>query len=195
MAIGVHEGKRFFGQQDDEQILFEVQPHWIRKAIGALQGLLILIVLSRAVSFLHDKTNFEPQYFYTGGMIVSLIVVMLYVGWVWYAANRARVYITDRRFVRIEVGFPIFWDRRSLFWDEVLKVKGYAPNLLFRFFKVGSLVVNPVAAAGEDVRFRFVHYFEDLSNYVDKILYLYKTKPEEVKTMRPFVAKPAGERF
>ncbi len=187
--------KSFYGQQEDEVVLCEIRPHRMRKLLGALRALLLLLILGGVVLLIHDKTTLDSQYFLIAGLITSFIVFMLVIGWVWYSTNRARLYITDRRVVRIELGFPIFVNRRSLFWDEVLKIKSLSPNILFRFLKIGSLVVTPQMTAGGDVHFQFVYFFEDLTNYIDKILYLYKTKPEDVKAVRPFVAKASGERY
>ena len=47
----------------------------------------------------------------------------------------------------------------------------------------------------EDVSVGHVYYYGDLANYIDKIIYTFKTKPSEIQSVRPFVPKPAGKRF
>ena len=39
---------------------------------------------------------------------------------------------------------------------------------------------------------KFAH--DDLANYIDKILFMYKNQPSELSTLRPFIAKPKGQR-
>ena len=165
--------------------------------MGGVRAAIVTIVGIILTYFLRNLIGSDPRYTVTFGFILSLIVGGALFGWAQFTSHRARAFITDRRFVRLEVSFPAFMARRSLFWNEVLKVKTFAPNLLFRYLKIGTLVVQPIMSESgqEDVSFKHVYYYGDLGNYMDKILYTFKTKPEEVKQLRPFVAKPAGERY
>ena len=139
----------FYGQQEGERVLYEITPYWTRQAVGLLlAGIVTLLGLGLS----HILTIFfaeNPPVFFLRGMIVSLIIGGLIFGWFRFASHRAKAFITDRRFVRLEVAFPIFVNRRSLFWSEVLKVKGYSPNILFRLAKVGTLSVQPVLTESE----------------------------------------------
>ena len=189
--------RAFYGQQEDEVIFYEIRPHWTRKCIAVLSGVFVALVIVKLSDFFAGKIRIEEEYVATFGILTGLIGFLVTSGWLWYKASIARAFITDRRFVRLEASFPVFVNRRSLFWNEVLKVKGYAPNLFFRIAKIGTLVIQPLMSDSgrEDVQVQFVYYFGDLANYIDKILYTLKTKPEEVKEIRPFVPKPAGQRF
>ena len=84
--------------------------------------------------------------------------------------------------------------KRALFWSETLKAKAYAPNMIFRMLKVGTIDVEPQLADHEDVRITDVYYFEDLANYIDKILFTFKNKPTDVAAIKPFVPKAKGQR-
>jgi len=54
-------------------------------------------------------------------------------------------------------------------------------------------MVEPTALRTmEDVRITDVYYFEDLANYIDKILFTFKNTPAEVANLKPFVPKPKG---
>jgi hypothetical protein len=188
---------KFYGQQEGEVVLYEIRPHWTRKATGLLLAGIITLLGFGITHILTLTLAEDPTIFFARGLVVSLIIGGMIYGWFRFTANRARAFITDRRFVRLEVAFPVFINRRSLFWSEVLKVKGYAPNILLKSAKVGTLAVQPMMSESknEDVRVSHVYYFGDLANYMDKILYLQKNDPEGLKNIRPFVPKPAGERF
>ena len=47
----------------------------------------------------------------------------------------------------------------------------------------------------DDLDLEHVFYYKDLGNYIDKILYIYKHNPQELAELRPFVPKPAGQRY
>ena len=187
----------FYGQQEDEVVLYEIRPAWSRKLLGALVSIFYTVAGIAATTLYTSLISGDTRYAFTAGIIISLIIGGVAYGWFRFTTNRARAFITDRRFVRLEISFPAFISRRSLFWSEVLKVKGYAPNILFRSLKVGTLAIQPVMSESgkEDVKVSHVYYYGDLANYIDKILYTFKAKPEEVKEIRPFVPRPAGERF
>lgn len=187
----------FYGQQSDEIVLYEIHPYWTRKFLGLLRAV-VATLLGFGASYLYSSfLSDDSAYSFTFGVILSLIIGALIYGWFRFSANRAKAFITDRRFVRMEVSFPIFIKKRSLFWNEVLKVKGYAPNLLYRAMGVGTIAVQPIMSESgkEDVTFVHVHYFNDLTNYIEKLVYTHKSKPEELKNIRPFIPKPKGERF
>ena len=60
--------------------------------------------------------------------------------------------------------------------------------------KIGTIDVEPQLAEHEDVRVTDVYYFEDLANYIDKILFTFKNSPAEIATLKPFVPKGKGLR-
>lgn len=187
----------FPGQQEGERIYFVITPHWIRRVFDFLTA----FTLSLSVFFLtyrfSESLTFigEPVYVLTGGTILSIIIFMSVYGWLTLVTNALKGFITDRRFMRLELMFPWFILKRSLFWNEVGKVKGYERNVIFRLLNIGKIGLTPIAVQGAALDMRHVHYFEDLANYIDKILYLYKNKPHELIDLRPFVAKPAGKRY
>lgn len=191
------EDRTFYGQHEDELILCEIRPHWTRKAMAVLYGFGSGLAVYSAIVFFDKFPGLQEEYVQTAAVLLGLIVWLAISGWHWHTANLARAYVTDRRLIRLEASFPIFINRRTLFWNEVLKVKGYAPNVFFRLARIGNLTLQPLMSESgkEDVRLQFVYYFGDLANYIDKIVFTYKTKPEDVKSIRPFVAAPAGERY
>jgi len=143
------------------------------------------------------------------GMLLGLMIIGIGGLAVLLAGKRSKTYVTDRRVVRFTAATLWGTASRTLAWDEVVKVKTYSPNFWFRLFNIGSVVVHArttilpgVAEAdtyqnvtNDDILMDGIEYFRDLGNYMDKVLYLYKKEPEQLKTIRSFVAKPRGKRY
>ncbi|HKY73815.1 MAG TPA: hypothetical protein VJ246_00710 [Patescibacteria group bacterium] len=196
--------KHYFpGQQTDEHVLYVVHPHIVSLYMSlakitalALFLLITLLFLSKAFMFFG---------------VVSFIGAAVLVGvgsWVSYESFRRSItYITDRRIVRFEAATPFATNSRALTWDEVVKVKTFPRNVLWKMMKVGTIIVHAKSTyvhtheqtrenvyTNDDLDLEYVYYYKDLGNYIDKILYTYKHSPHEVSQMHPFVPKPAGQR-
>lgn len=184
----------FDGQQSDERVLYVVLPHVYAKylAIARLIGLVVLLFL--VLMLISSIVPMASTILVIVGVFVSAMLLITGIWWNQTVYNRSKTYITDRRIVRFDVASPFFQTKRALFWNEALKAKGFAPNLLFRTLHIGTVLVEPHMANAEDVRINDVHYFEDLANYIDKILYTFKNKPAEISSIQPFVPKPRGQR-
>ena len=177
----------FEGQQKDERILYIVTPHGLA-TIFAITRILVLALLFWVVTF-----NILPAI----GIITFVVSFMLAAGGIWWNTEvykKSKTYLTDRRVYRTQLVSPFFQAKRALFWTEALKAKGYAPNIIWRLLKIGTVEVQPHLDEHEGVRITDVYFFEDLANYIDKILYLVKNSPDDIATIRPFVPKPAGSR-
>lgn len=184
----------FDGQQTGEHILSIITPHKSKCILSSVITLISIIAIGAFLfgvssSFLTQNTTLHVW-----------IVVMLLVGatsaalWIWLVQTKDKTYITNRRIIRFDVVSPFFTNKRALFWNEVLKIKAYAPNMLMRLLKVGTLQIEPVAAEQESIVVDAVYYHEDLANYLDKILFAFKNTPADISSIKPFVAKPKGKR-
>ncbi|KKR86473.1 hypothetical protein A2875_04135 [Candidatus Gottesmanbacteria bacterium RIFCSPHIGHO2_01_FULL_46_14] len=177
----------FEGQQEGERILYTVSPHPLVKTI-AITRILVLALVFFIITYLISPTI---------GIIALVISIVLVAGGIWWNTHvykTSKTYLTDRRVYRIEVVSPFFQTKRALFWTEALKAKGYAPNMFWRMLKIGTVEIQPHLDTNEGVRITDVYFFEDLANYIDKILYLVKNNPGDIPTIRPFIPKPAGSR-
>lgn len=185
----------FDGQQEDERVLYVIRMHPVKRIIHIAQGLLCCVLLLAIVTLVLDIVAADKTYL---TVLLSLITLLFFVAWVWYGEHYMHVFktvITDRRIVRIEFAFPFFKKKRALFWNEVAKVKTTAPSILFSLSKIGSLTIQPLLVPNEEIHIPYVYYFADLANYIDKILYVRKNKPEDADSLRPFVPKPKGMRY
>ena len=184
----------FDGQQTDERILYTVVAHPTTKLISLVK-IAFLAFFALTMFLLISSVVTQIQTLLTIMGLVSLIGIGLFgYWWISYVHSHTKTYITDRRVMRFEAVSPFFSAKRSLFWTEVLKSKGFSPNLIFRSLKIGSVVVEPHLTDHENVIISDVYLFEDLANYIDKILYITKSNPSEIAQLKPFVPKAKGER-
>lgn len=198
--------KDFYGKQEDEKILYVVRPHPL-----ATIGSLVKVYLTAALVFLvfailGSQVGALSTLFYLGGMVVAILMVLLGTKIVVDYHGRDIAYITDRRMVRFEPTTFFATNSRSITWDEVVKVKTYPPNFIWKQLAIGNVVVHARTPArpddfghgevvADDIELKDVYYYRDLGNYIDKILFTYKQKPREMDEIRPFVTKPRGERY
>jgi hypothetical protein len=195
----------FFGRQDGERILYIVKPHRLSLTVKLFKVYLIAFAILAVLAILGAQLAYLDL-FMIGGIVIALIIVIIGTKIVTDYQNRDIAYITDRRLMRFEPTTLFATNPRSLTWDEVVKVKTYPPNAIWKQLAIGNVIVHartparpdertPGAVAADDIELKDVYYYKDLGNYIDKILFTYKQKPKEMDTIRPFVAKPKGERY
>ncbi len=184
----------FDGQQEGERILYELRPHPIAKYFAIARGMLLAVGLLVVLLITGSVAPQIAGLLTTIGVILALLLILATLWWNGKVYGQSRTYITDRRIMRFEVVSPFYVTKRSLFWSEALKAKGYAPNYVFRLLGIGTVEVAPHMDTHENVVIPNVAYFEDLANYIDKILFTYKQTPQALAGFKPFIAKPRGQR-
>lgn len=184
----------FDGQQTGELILYELRPHPMVKYLSIAKMVLLSLVLLAVLFIIGVATKQAPLLLLMLGGIIAVILTAGSLWWNHTVYGRSVTYITDRRIMRFDVVSPFFTTKRSLFWNEALKAKGYAPNLLARMLGIGTVEIAPHMDQHEDVIIPHVAYFEDVANYIDKILFTYKQTPSALSDFKPFVPKPRWRR-
>ncbi|HUC94920.1 MAG TPA: hypothetical protein VMR19_02895 [Candidatus Saccharimonadales bacterium] len=195
----------FFGRQDGERILYVVKPHRLSLTVKLFKIYLIALAVFVVLAILGAQLLYLDL-FVIGGIVIALIIVVVGTRVVTDYQNRDTAYITDRRLMRFEPTTLFATNPRALTWDEVVKVKTYPPNALWKQLAIGNVVVHartparpdehtPGVTAADDIELKDVYYYKDLGNYIDKILFTYKQKPKEMESIRVFVPKPKGERY
>ena len=188
-------GVPFPGQQDGERILYVVEPHWLG---GVWVSLRVIAVAAAIVAVFYASLAMGAEFSVEWQVRVYLLIALCTVIGIWtmsHSAMSCRTFITDRRIVRVDSFVPLYKRRRALFWNEVVKTKSYAPNLLFRVLHVGTVSIRPNFSGDEDVLMPFTYLHDDMASYIDKITFIYRNKPGEMDAVREFVAKPRGQRY
>lgn len=196
----------FYGQQEDERILCVIRPHSLAMAVKLAKIYLIaLFVFGAFYSIGRLFGNFGSIF-----TLISLLggVAIAGIGSKLVSDQQRKnlAYLTDRRIVRFEPTNFIATNIRTLSWDEVVKVKTFSPNMIWKQMAIGSVVIHarstlrvdepkPDTVTADDIEIGDVYLYRDLGNYIDKILFTYKRMPREVANIRPFVPKPKGQRY
>jgi hypothetical protein len=192
------------GQQEGERVLFEVESHWLRHwiKVGKVALLAVLIVVLFGV-----MSSVTPWLMVMGIVTGGGFGVLGWWGTLMMEA-KSKSYVTDRRVVRFTATTPWTVNQRSLSWDEVVKIKTKTVNMLWRILGAGSVIVHArstvIPAEGQkseqmvtndDIELDYVIYYQDLGNYLDKVLFLFKNSKPELAELRKFVLKPRGKRY
>jgi hypothetical protein len=183
----------FDGQQTDERILYTITPHPMAKTIEIGKTVTVALIFYIILFIVASSTPFTGVLRIVGFILLTVVSILGFL-WSSYLEKTDRAYITDRRIIRFETVTPMLKTKRALFWNEALKAKAFAPNFFSRILGIGQVVIEPQLAGTENVIIKNVSYYEDLANYIDKILFLFKNKPEDIQTIKPFVPKPKGQR-
>ncbi len=192
---GAKHAEMFPGQQEGERILYVIEPHGIRTFFLILKILIFVVIVGGALLYVPGKYLHISEQARIAGVLGTLLIGLFFFAGASKAARLSKTYLTDRRVVRFEKGFPFLQTRRALFWTEVAKAKAYSPYLFMRLIKVGTLEIRAKVSEDENITIPYAWYYEDLVAYIDRILYVTASKPGEISTIRPFITKPKGKRY
>jgi hypothetical protein len=185
----------FSGQQEGERILYVLYSHpficWY-----VLLKIVLLFALFAAAWFRGGP--YVAQRMPGSWGIGWALIIGTFIVTVWWNLKLhlgTRAFVTDRRVIRFRPSFPVTETKRMIFWRDVLKTKTLADNVFSRLLKVGTLEVVPKTGGELSLLFPYVHYYEDLGHYFDKLVYLTNAEPQGLKGVRAFVALPKWERY
>jgi uncharacterized membrane protein len=199
--------KDFYGKQTDENILYVVRSHPLATVFGLAKVFFVAVIISLVLIILGTQIESLFGIFITFGIVLFLLITIIGTKIVLDWQKRNISYITDRRLVHFEPTTLFATNSRALTWDEVVKVKTFPPNVIWKQMAIGNVVIHArtpvhpggkddsVGASVDDIELKDVFYYRDLGNYIDKILFTYKQKPAEIDNIKPFVPKPRGERY
>lgn len=186
----------FPGQQDGEKVLYHTKPDRRMELLTIVGVVFVGIVLIFLLQFFFSFAGAMFAGFETPLLLVSVATIIIVCWWINEVYTNTDIYITDRRMLRFQPVMPYRRTTRSLFWDEAIKVKTYYKNIILeKILGIGSLEVHGRNHERDNVDVEYVTYHEDLGNYIDKILFLYKNKPDDLHAIKTFIPKPVGLRY
>jgi CDP-diglyceride synthetase len=165
--------------------------------VGYLKVLVVCFVVATGLWYLSERgfiqlTEELRMQCWVGIALLGALVML----WYRQTSEHSRAYITDRRFVRFEGSIPMWQSQRALFWNDVVKTRTFAPNFVLRMLKIGTLELIPnFAVEGQNIEVLHAYMYGDLGNYLDKVVFTFRTRPQEMDSLREFVPKPKGERY
>lgn len=179
---------------------------WIRRIGVAGVGLALLVAgwwFSALTSrFLGTGITSMIQMISVGaGLALAL------VGW-WWVTNlwlKSIALVTTKRLIKFVYTTPVNRHTLSLPLEMIVDTGAYDKGFLQAFFKLGTFTARSSAsssgAATDDPERINKKYFyienismaEDLQHYVNKLLSLFRRRPDDLATFRPFIPQGYGE--
>ncbi|MBL7036831.1 hypothetical protein ISR94_03225 [Candidatus Microgenomates bacterium] len=203
----INTSKQFYGQQENEKILYVVKPHFLATLFNLIKVYIIAVAVFAIFFMMAEIISKEANLLHILGVVISATIFIIGTKFIKSYEKRNVGYITDRRIVRFDPTTFFATNIRTLSWDEAVKVKTFSPNMLYKQAMVGTVVIHARTSvkttdeeishsmAADDIELKDVYLYRDLGNYIDKILYTYKQIPAEMKKIRSFIPKPKGKRY
>lgn len=196
----------FYGQQEGERILYLLRPHHLAFILKLLKIYLVAFFVFVSFNAIGTLLGAFAGFLSFAAFIAAFAIAAIGTKLVNDQQRKNLAYLTDRRIVRFEPTTFFATNIRTLSWDEVVKVKSYSHNMIWKQMAIGTVVIHarstlrvdepkPDTVTADDIEMKDVYLYRDIGNYVDKILYTYKRMPREVASIRPFIPKPKGQRY
>lgn len=204
---------RFPGQATDEKILYVTREHELFLFIKMFFVLLIAVAISLA--FYVFSLAFK-SIFTTSSMAFLFPLVLIFVGgfatigfwWVYSLWQKSLVILTNKRLTKIVYTTPFNRYNQSLPLDMVVDTscnnQGFFEGVAHSLLQVGTLTARSSASssgvATDDTNrvnkkyfyLENIKYYEDLQQYLNKILSLFNRSPESLADFRPFIPALKG---
>lgn len=201
---------RFPGQATDEKILYITREHklllFLRLAFVLAIGVAILlatVLLGQAISQIFSGlvfASFIP-------FIILLLLTFILIGawWVFSLWKNSVAILTNKRLTKFVYTTPINRYNMSLPLEMIVDTSCHNKGFLSSYLKIGTITARSSASssgvATDDngrVNKKYfylenVQYFEDLQQYLNKVINLLHQTPEKLKDFRPFIPHLKGE--
>lgn len=197
----------FYGRQEGEVILYVVHPHPLATTFGLLKVYLIAVIVSVILVTLGAALGGLMALLIPLGLLFFVLTIVVGTKVVINWQVREVAYITDRRIVRFEPTTLFATNSRTLAWDEIVKIKTYPPNFFWKQMAIGTVAIHGRTSIRtvediergtstvDDIEIQNVYLYRDLGNYLDKILFTFKQRPDDMSRIRPFIPRPKGQRY
>lgn len=191
---------RFPGQATDERILYVG-----REAKIMLYARLIFVVVAALVLTGVGLAILEVLGSFIGSAANGIFFLILLLGivfggiglwWVDTTWKKSVFIFTNRRLTKFIYVTP--WNRYNLSvtLDMIEDTGAYTKGYFRALFKIGTFTARSAAGNREEKYFFVdnVEHGEDLANYVNKLLFIFKHEVAKLETLRPFISAKSGER-
>ncbi len=187
---------KFPGQHSEERILFVTREGLIvlrAKLVAAFTVLTLAMILGITI-----LSSFSILDFTFSVLILPFVVVwglfFVFIPWWIYTVWRKTLFIvTTRRLTKFIHTTP--WSRyqMSLGLDAISDTGAYQKGFFQILFGLGYFVARSPAGAVKNFKIINIGFAEDLHNYVNKLLFVFNEKKQDIDRFRPFIPSMKGE--
>jgi hypothetical protein len=202
-------GYRFPGQNSDEDILFVVREnevmHYLR--MTAIFGVGVAVIMAGLMfgSFVQNNFGLAVPVAFSLVTIVAAIG-LVGIGWWWTTVlwQKSICIVTTKRLTKFVYTTPVNRHTLSLPLEMIVDTGSYTKGFFQAMFKLGTFTARSSASssgvATEDTDRVNKKYFyienvavaEDLQQYVNKLLSLFRSKNGKLEGFRPFIPYMKG---
>lgn len=206
-----YNGYRFPGQNSDEEILFVVREneimHYFRLAMVFGMGLALLMAGWLVGMFL--RTSFGlviPVGFGLVTVVAAATVVVVGSWWQNALWQKSICIVTTKRLTKFVYTTPFNRHALSLPLDMIVDTGSYTKGFLQAMFKLGTFTARSSAsssgvATDDEERVNKKYFYienvaiaEDLQQYVNKLLSVFRSRHGDLHGFRPFIPRGFGQR-
>lgn len=191
---------RFSGQANDERILYigreaEIM-RWLKLAFVVLATVILFVVGQLILEILGRLINQSVGGWQLLVTLLSIIFGGIGLWWVHTTWQKSLFFITNRRLSKFIYVTP--WNRYNLSvtLDMVEDTGAYSRGYFEALFKIGTFSARSAAGNREEKYFfvNHVKFAEDLANYTNKVLFLFKQDAAKLDNFRPFIPEKGTRR-
>ncbi|MEK7166233.1 MAG: hypothetical protein AAB874_05500 [Patescibacteria group bacterium] len=191
---------RFPGQASDERILYVAREakvmRFLRSVFVLLAAAMLLIVSQIVLGILTQMANVELGLWQVVLFAVGIVFGAVGLWWVNTTWQKSVFIITNRRLTKFIYVTP--WNRYNLSvtLDMIEDTGAYSRGYFEALVKIGTFTARSAAGNREEKYFFVDHveYAEDLANYVNKVLFMFKNDVAKLDTFRPFITEKGAAR-
>ena len=206
-----YDQSRFPGQASDESILYATREHSIFLIIRLLfvfgVGLSIIlatILFNKTINLIFS-TNVLP-----GVILIMLLIFSLFIligaWWVFILWKKSIAIVTNKRLIKFIYTTPINRYNMSLPLDMIVDTSCHNKGFLSSYLKIGSITARSSASSSglatadtSRINKKYfylenIKYFEDLQQYLNKLINTLHKEPEKLNKFRPFIPHLKGEK-
>jgi hypothetical protein len=206
-----YDQSRFPGQASDEEILYVTREHSFFLVMRllfifgiGLSIILTTVLLSRTINLIFS-TNVLPSI-----VLIMLLFFCLFIligsWWVFALWKKSIAIVSNKRLIKFIYTTPINRYNMSLPLDMIVDTSCHNKGFLSSYLKIGSITARSSASssglATDDTSrinkkyfyLENIQYFEDLQQYLNKLINTLHKEPEKLNKFRPFIPHLKAEK-
>lgn len=191
---------KFPGQASDERILYVTReaPVMLQLRLAGLAAAVLMLLLGalwlpKYLTMFGQMTVALAEFL---GLLIAALFLSVGGWWLWSLWRKSVFILTNRRLTKFIYTTP--WNRYhlSLNLDKIEDTGAYARGYFQALTGVGTFTARSGAGNRADKYFFIdnVHAYEDLANYVNKLLFHFERNMEKLDSFRPFIPHLKGKR-
>ena len=192
-----YENLKFPGQHSEEKILFITRegPLMLKLKLFTLFSLSILTIII-GISILSNSNffNFSLAFLTPFFFIFAITATLFALWWLKCLYQKSVFIITTRRLTKFIHTSPWTRYQMSLGLDKIVDTGAYKKGFIQMVTGYGYFVARSAAGAIKNFKIINISFAEDLHNYVNKLLFTFNEKSDQLDKFRPFIPHLKGKK-